>query len=105
MKRLLVALAVFVFVLFLTKLANDAPPEQKEGISFGLKGEQVIMCNTKEIVLANTRSESTHLDKDESWPDCSEFNRDEVYDFYLSRGDRTHFLSYEKTVWWRKVVK
>jgi hypothetical protein len=105
MKRFLFALVVLLIVLFLTKLANDVTPEQKEGISFSLKGQQVVACSATEIVLVNTRKESTHLDKDESWPECSEFTKDDVYDFYLSRGDRTHFLSYEKTVWWRKVVK
>jgi hypothetical protein len=44
------------------------------------------------------------LDKDATWPDCSAFQKDEVLDFYLSRGAKTKFLSSEKTVWWRKAM-
>jgi hypothetical protein len=47
---------------------------------------------------------ATHLEKDSSWPDCSSFQNGEIMDFYLSRGDKTHFLSNEKTAWWRKAI-
>jgi hypothetical protein len=45
-----------------------------------------------------------HLEKDSSWPECSVFQRDDVLDFYLSNGAKTKFLSFERTVWWRKAM-
>jgi hypothetical protein len=47
---------------------------------------------------------ATHLEKDSSWPDCSVFQKNDVLDFYLSRGEKTKFLSYEKSAWWRKAM-
>jgi hypothetical protein len=105
MKRVLIVLVVCLAILFLTKLIKDVPQEPKAGYSFVLMGQKVISCSTQEIVLANTNNESNHLDKDDSWPDCSVFSGDELYDFYLNRGEHTHFDHYEKTVWWRKVIK
>jgi hypothetical protein len=105
MKRVLIVLVVFLAILILTRIVKDIPKEPKAGYSFALMGQQVVMCNANEIVLVNNRMESTHLDKDESWPDCGEFSKEDFYDFYLNRGEHTHFDHYEKTVWWRKVVK
>jgi hypothetical protein len=104
MKKLVIFAAVFVFILLLTKIANQIPPEPPSGTAFSLKAQQVIQCSVDEITLVDPHQKSTHLEKDASWPDCSVFQKDEVLDFYLSRGEKTRFLSYEKTVWWRKTL-
>ena len=44
------------------------------------------------------------FEKDSSWPDCSTFQKGDVLDFHLSRGEKTKFLSDEKTAWWRKEM-
>jgi hypothetical protein len=104
MKKIAIFAAVSVFILLLTKIANQIPPELPPGASFSLKAQKVIQCSTDEITLVDSHYTATHLEKDSSWPDCSSFHRDDVLDFYLSQGDRTHFLNDEKTVWWRKAM-
>jgi hypothetical protein len=104
MKKIAVFAAVFVFILLLTKIANDVPPEPPPGTAFSLKAQKVIQCNATEITLVDGRQKATHLEKDDSWPDCAAFQKDMVMDFYLSRGDKTKFLSSEQTVWWRKAL-
>ena len=78
------------------------PPEPPSGTAFSLKAQQVVECTPEEITLVDNHQTQTHLEKDTSWPDCSIFHKDEVLDFYLSRGEKTRFLSDEKTTWWRK---
>ena len=56
------------------------------------------------ITLVDEHHVATHLDKDQTWPDCSVFQKDEVLDFHLARSEKTLFLSYEKTAWWRKSM-
>jgi hypothetical protein len=102
MKRIAIFAAVFVFILLLTKIANQMPPEPPSGTAFSLKAQQVVECTPEEITLVDNHQSQTHLEKDTSWPDCSIFHKDEVLDFYLSRGEKTRFLSDEKTTWWRK---
>ena len=102
MKRIAIFAAVFVFILLLTKIANQMPPEPPSGTAFSLKAQQVVECTPEEITLVDNHQTQTHLEKDTSWPDCSIFHKDEVLDFYLSRGEKTMFLSDEKTTWWRK---
>jgi hypothetical protein len=102
MKRIAIFAAVFVFILLLTKIANQMPPEPPSGTAFSLKAQQVVECTPEEITLVDNHQTQTHLEKDTSWPDCSIFHKDEVLDFYLSRGEKTRFLSDEKTTWWRK---
>lgn len=104
MKKLAIFAAAFAFILLLTKIANQVPPEPPPGTAFSLKGQQVIQCSGEEITLLDTHQKSTHLEKDESWPDCATFQKDQVLDFYLSRGEKTKFLSSEQTVWWRKAL-
>jgi hypothetical protein len=104
MKKLVIFAAVFVFILLLTKIANQIPPEPPSGTAFSLKAQQVVQCSAGEITLVDPHQKATHLETDASWPDCSVFQKDEVLDFYLSRGEKTRFLSYEKTVWWRKSL-
>lgn len=104
MKKIVTVVAVFVLILFLTKLANLAPPDQPSGISFSLKAQKVIACSPDEITLVDNHETQTHLLKDQSWPPCSAFRSGEVLDFYLSRGARTHFLRTEETAWWRKAM-
>ncbi len=102
MKRIAIFAAVFVFILLLTKIANQMPPDPPSGTAFSLKAQQVVECTPEEITLVDNHQAQTHLEKDTSWPDCSIFHKDEVLDFYLSRGEKTRFLSDEKTTWWRK---
>ena len=97
--------AVFVFILVLTKIANDIPPEPPAGISFWMYAQQVVACTPTEITLVDTHQTQTSLDKDsDSWPDCSKFHKDDVLDFHLSRGEKTKYLSSENTAWWRKSM-
>lgn len=104
MKRILLITAVAVLILFLTKLANEAPPEPMPGIAFSLLAEHVVQCSPTEITLVDSHQVETHLEKDDSWPDCSTFNPGDVLDFYLSRGAKTKFLHDEKSAWWRKSL-
>ena len=104
MKRIATFAAAFVFILLLTKIANQVPPPPPPGTAFSLKAQKVIQCSADEITLVDNHQKATHLLKDESWPDCSAFKKDEVMDFYLSRGDKTKFLSVELTAWWRKSM-
>jgi hypothetical protein len=104
MKKIAIFAAVFAFILLLTKIANQVPPEPPSGTAFSLKAQQVIQCSPDEITLVDIHQKATHLEKDASWPDCSVFQKDDVLDFYLSRGEKTRFLSFERTVWWRKAM-
>jgi hypothetical protein len=104
MKKLIIFAAVFVLILLLTKIANEVPPPAPSGTAFSLKAQQVVQCSPDEITLVDPHQKATHLEKDESWPDCSAFHKDDVLDFYLSRGEKTRFLSYEKSAWWRKTI-
>jgi hypothetical protein len=107
MKKIAIFAAAFLFILLLTKIANQVPPEPPPGTAFSLKAQKVIECTPTEITLVDKNNTATHLYKDEdSWPDCSVFqkNKDAVLDFYLSRGAKTRFLSFERTVWWRKAL-
>lgn len=104
MKKIAIFAAVSVFVLLLTKIANQVPQEPPAGSAFALKAQKVIQCSPSEITLVDNHYTATHLEKDDSWPDCSTFQKDEALDFYLSRGDKTHFLNDERTAWWRKAM-
>lgn len=104
MKKIAVLAAAFVFILLLTKIANQVPPAPPPGTAFSLKAQQVIQCSSDEITLVDGHQKSTHLEKDDSWPDCASFSKGQVMDFYLSRGDKTRFLSTETTAWWRKSM-
>jgi hypothetical protein len=103
MKKIAIFAAVFAFILLMTKIANQVPPDPPSGSAFALKVEHVVQCSPSEITLVNNHSQATHLEKDPTWPDCSSFQKDEVLDFYLSRGEKTKFLSFERTAGWRKV--
>jgi hypothetical protein len=74
------------------------------GTAFSLKVQQVAQCSADENTPADNHQTATHLKKDSSWLDCSTFHKDDVLDFYLSRGGKSRFLSDEKTVWWRKAM-
>jgi hypothetical protein len=104
MKKIAVFAAVFAFILLLTKIANQLPPESPPGTAFSLKVQHVVQCSPDEITLVDNHQMVTHLDKDSSWPDCFVFQKNDVLDFYLSRGEKTRFLSYEKSAWWRKAM-
>lgn len=104
MKRIVTIAAVFVVILFLTKIANLIPPDPMPGAAFSLKAQKVVQCSTNEITLLDVHEVQTHLDKDQSWPDCADFTAGQILDFYLSRGDKTHFMSVEVSPWWRKTM-
>ena len=104
MKKIALFAAVFALILLLTKIANQVPADPPSGTAFSLKAQQVIQCSPEEITLVDNHMKATHLEKDVSWPDCSVFQKDDVLDFYLSRGEKTKFLSYEKSAWWRKAM-
>ena len=105
MKKIALFTAAFVFILLLTEIANQIPPDPPSGTAFSLKAQQVTECSPTEITLVDVHQTQTHLEKDaDSWPDCSRFNKGEVLDFYLSRGAQTRFLSDEPTAWWRKSM-
>ncbi|MFZ0393720.1 MAG: hypothetical protein WCF17_12175 [Terracidiphilus sp.] len=106
MKKIAIIAAVFAFILLLTEIANQVPPQPEPGAAFSLKAQKVIECTPTEITLVDKKMTATHLLKDDSWPDCSVFvnDKDAVLDFYLSRGAKTKYLSSERTVWWRKAL-
>ena len=104
MKKIVAFAAAFVFILLLTKIANLAPKEALTGVAFSLKAQKVIECTPEEITLVDLHEQATHLIKDNSWPECSTYKKNEVLDFYLSRGERTHYISSEQTTWWRKAM-
>ncbi len=104
MKKILIIAAVFLVIVLMTNLANRIPAENASGISFSLKAQRVVACSNSEIVLVDPHQKATRLDKDETWPDCSTFQPNDVEDFYLSRGAKTKFEKLEKTAWWRKAL-
>lgn len=104
MKKILTITAVFLFIVLLTNLANHIPGDSGPGTSFSLKAQKVVACSQNEIVLVDPHQKATRLDKDGSWPECQAFQSGKVQDFYLSRGEKTHFLGFEKTAWWRKAM-
>ena len=104
MKKIAIFIAVFALILVLTKIANQTPPEATPGTTFALKAQQVVQCSADEITLVDNHQRATHLEKDSSWPECSIFQKGDVLDFYMSRGEKTKLISYERTVWWRKAM-
>jgi hypothetical protein len=104
MKKIAIGTAVFAFILLLTKIVNQIPPPAPSGTAFSLKAQQVVECTPEEITLVDNHHTISHLVKDSSWPPCSVFQDADILDFYLSRGERTKFLSDEKTTWWRKAM-
>lgn len=104
MKRILAIAAVFLFFVLLTNLANRMPVNGAPGTAFSLRAQKVVACSNKEIILVDSHQNSTVLAKDGSWPECGSFQSNQVQDFYLSRGEKTHFLGFEQTAWWRKAM-
>ena len=102
MKKILIIAAVFLFVVLLTNMANNAKVDEPYGYSFSLKAQKVVACNASEITLSDAHNNSTRLDKDDSWPDCSTFKPDQYDDYDLTRGAKTIYKKREKTAWWRK---
>jgi hypothetical protein len=104
MKKIAIFAAVFIFILVLTKIANQMPPDPPPGYSFWIYAQHVVECSATEITLVDNHQTEAHFEKDSSWPDCATFHKDDVLDFHLSRGEKTRFLSDEKTAWWRKAM-
>lgn len=104
MKRAAIFVAAFVFILVLTKIANRVPPPPTPGTTFSLKAHRVIQCSATDITLVDHHEEPTHLEKDDSWPDCSILPPNVYLDFYLSRGDKTKYLTSERSEWWRYAL-
>jgi len=80
-----------LMVIVLTKIANNTKSTENPGAAFWLEQQKVVECTTDEITLEDKHGSQTQLEKDESWPYCSLFQKDEVLDFQLSRGEKTHF--------------
>ncbi len=97
----LAVVVVVLLVLFLTKVANNTKVVENQGAAFWLEHQKVVECSPDEITLEDKRGAQTHLQKDDSWRTCSEFKKDEVYDFQLSRGEKTHYVTCQKAGWWR----
>ncbi len=104
MKKIAIVAAIFVFILLLTKIANQMPPDPPPGYSFWIYAQHVVECSPTEITLVDNHQTEAQFEKDSSWPDCSKFHKDDVLDFHLSRGEKTRFLNDEKTAWWRKAM-
>jgi hypothetical protein len=104
MKKIAIVAVLILFILLLTKIAQQVPPEPPPGTAFSLKAQQVVQCSSEDITLVDKHQKATHLERDDSWPECSVFQKDDVLDFYLSRGAKTKYLSREKTEWWRKAM-
>ena len=54
-----------MFVLLLTKIANQVPQEPPAGSAFALKAQKVIQCSPDEITLVDNHYTATHLEKDD----------------------------------------
>jgi len=104
MKKIAIVAVAVLLILLLTKIANQVPPEPPPGYAFWLYAQQVVECSPTEITLVDNHGTAAPLQKDDSWPQCSTFHKDDVLDFYLSRGEKTHFLRVEPTTWWRKSM-
>lgn len=104
MKRIALYAAVVVAILLLTKIANQMPPDPMSGNVFSLRAVKVLKCTPAEISLVDMHQKVMDLEKDESWPECSEFPLGEAMDLYLSRGEKTRLLRYEKSSWWRNAM-
>ena len=104
MKKIAIAIAAFLFILLLTRIANQVPPAPPPGTAFSLPGQRVIQCSDRDITLVDRHQNPTHLDKDESWPDCAAFHPDQPLDFNLSRGEKTRYLSSQPSSWWRNML-
>ena len=103
MKKILTFVVFVLLGAVLTKMANDIPSEPEKGVAFSLKGVHVLGCSPTEIIVVDQHQTMTHLDTDDSWPDCSNYQANEVLDFYLARGEKTHFIEMEQVPWWRKI--
>jgi hypothetical protein len=104
MKKAATITAVAVFILMVIMIANQTLPSLPPGSSFTLRAQKIVQCSPDEITVMDNHFSATHLDKDSSWPDCSVFKKDDVLDFYLVVGGKTHFVRDEKTSWWRKAM-
>jgi hypothetical protein len=104
MKKFAIYAAVSLFILLLTKIANQVPREPPSGTVFSLKSQRVIQCSPAEITLIDNHYATIHLEKDSSWPECGSFEKDAALDFFLSQGELTHFVSEEETAWWRRAM-
>jgi hypothetical protein len=92
---------VVLLVWTLTKVANNTKVSDNPGRAFWLENVHVVQCSADEITLIDKRGTETHLMKDESWPDCTVFHKEQAIDLQLSRGDKTRFVKKQPTAWWR----
>src|SRR5580658_841614 len=97
MRKFAVYAAVSLFILLITKIANQVPRDPPPGTTFSLKSQKVIQCSSAEITLIDNHYTAIHLVKDSSWPECASFDKNTALDFFLSRGELTHFISEEET--------
>ena len=99
--KALAGIVVVLVIILLTKIANNSHAIDNAGATFWLEKQKVVACSPDEITFEDRRGSQTQLTKDNSWPACSEFQKDQVMDFQLSRGERTHFLKKQPSDWWR----
>ena len=99
--KALAVVVVVLLIIFLTKVVNNTQVAENPGTSFWLERQKVVACSPDEITLEDKRGMQTQLMKDQSWPLCSIFQADQVLDFQLSRGEKTHFLKLQPSSWWR----
>ena len=105
MKKIMIVAAVFVFILLLAEIANQIPPPPPPGYAFWLYAQQVVDCSATEITLVdNHRPKPTWKRTKRVGRRVPSFQKDDVLDFYLSRGEKTHYLRDEPTAWWRKAM-
>lgn len=97
----LAVVVVVLLVMVLTKIANSIKPSENRGSTFWLERRKVVECTLDEITLEDRRGSQTQLQKDDSWPLCTIFQKDEELDFQLSRGEKTHFVRSQLSGWWR----
>ena len=57
--------AVFVFILLLTKIANQTPPDPPSGYTFWMYAQHVVECTPGDITLVDVHQTETHFEKDQ----------------------------------------
>jgi len=98
--KTLAVVVVVLVILLMTKIANDPRTGQEQNRSFWLEGQKVLQCTPTEITFVDRRYAQTHLQKDGSWPTCSTFESGQPMDFFLARGELTHYIRSQKSAWW-----
>ncbi len=86
-----------MLILLLTRIANQTPAEPASGYTIRICARHVVGCTPGDINLVDIHQAETHLEKDDSRPNCAAFQKSDVPDFHLSRGAKTKFPGDKKT--------